>query len=105
MPLWKLHPVDLEDLSWKASSHRGLVIVRARDEQHAREVAQKAFGVKAGFPLEGGIIVPPWLRPDRVTAEILKDPRFEAEGPEAVLVPSFDKNLTPQPRKRPARRG
>jgi hypothetical protein len=105
MPLWKLHPVDLADPCWKASAHRGLVIVRARDEQHAREAAQKAFGVKAGFPLEGGIIAPPWLRPDRVTAEIIKDLRFDAEGPEAVLVPSFERELMPRPRKRPARRG
>ncbi len=103
MPLWKLHPVDLEDPSWQASSHRGLVIVRAPDEERAREAAQRAFGVKTGFPLRGGtrggIIAPPWTRPNLVSAEMIKDPRFEAEGPDAVLVPSFEKDIEPQPRK------
>jgi hypothetical protein len=104
MPLWKLHPLDLDDPSWQASSHRDLVIVRAPDEQRAREAAQRAFGVKTGFPLrggiQGGIIAPPWTRPSLVTAEVIKDPRFEAEGPDAVLMPSFAENLKPQPPKR-----
>lgn len=104
MPLWKLHPLDLQDPCWQASSHRDLAIVRAPDEQRAREAAQRAFGVKSGFPLRGGvrgeIIAPPWMRPSLVSIEMIKDSRFEAEGPDAVLVPSFEKNLEPQSRKR-----
>jgi hypothetical protein len=36
MPLWKLRPLDLSDPNWEASSHRGVVIVRAPDEETAR---------------------------------------------------------------------
>ena len=39
MPLWKLQPLDLSDPNWEASSHRGVVVVRAPDEETARDEA------------------------------------------------------------------
>jgi hypothetical protein len=89
MPLWRLQPLDLTDPSWEASSHRGPVIVRATDERAAREEAQRAFGVKTRFAPGEGVKAPPWKRASLVSAERVKDERYEEEGPTEVLEPSF----------------
>jgi hypothetical protein len=88
MPLWRLTPVDLADPNWEASSHRAHAIVRAPDEEAAREEAQKAFGVKTGFAPGKGVLAPPWKRAALVRAERMDDERYESEGPAEVLEPS-----------------
>lgn len=94
MAIWHLTPVDLDDPSWEASSHRGAAIIRADSEDLAREVAQQAFGVKTGFRAQRRIIEAPWKRAELVRAEHVSDARFEEEGPALVLSPSgFDANL------------
>jgi hypothetical protein len=89
MPLWKLRPLDLGDPNWEASSHRGPVMVRAPDEQAAREQAQRAFGVKTRFSPGATIRTPPWQRASLVAAERVRDQRYEEDGPTEVLEPSF----------------
>ena len=89
MPIWKLTPLDPRDPSWQASAHCAIAIVRAPDEEAAREAAQKAFGVKTGFTPGGGIKLPPWKRASLVKAERIKDDRYELEGPTEVLEPTF----------------
>lgn len=98
MAIWKLSPVDLKDPDWAASSHRGPVIVRARDEDEARRTAAEAFDVKVGFKLREGVKAPPWRRPALVRVEPIEDPRFEAEGPADVLDPSFPEASSPRRR-------
>ncbi len=93
MPVWKLTPVNLNDPNWQASSHRDIVIIRARDEEAARKLAQKAFGLKTDFPAGGGIKAPPWTRADVVKAERIKRTFYEDNGPDEVLHPSFDSDL------------
>jgi hypothetical protein len=99
MAIWRLSPVDLSDPNWEASSHRAAVIVRAPDEKTAREVAEAAFGVETRFRPGSGIVAPPWKRAKLVTAERITDERFEADGPSAVLSPSFNSDLRAQERK------
>jgi hypothetical protein len=89
MPLWKLQPLDLSDPNWEASSHRALVIVRAPDEETAREEAERAFGVKTRFSPGKGVMVPPWKRASLVSAARIRDQRYEEDGPTEVLEPSF----------------
>ena len=89
MAVWVLTPVDPGDPSWEASSHRGAVVVRARNEEEARAVAARAFDVKTGFTPGQGVRFPPWTRTALVRAEHVDDPRFEAEGPAELLEPSF----------------
>jgi hypothetical protein len=89
MPLWKLQPLDLSDPNWEASSHRGVVIVRAPDEETARAEAERAFGVKTRFAPGAGLRVPPWKRALLVSAERVRDQRYEEEGPTEVLEPTF----------------
>ncbi len=88
MHIWKLTPLDLLDPSWEASSHRGIAIVRARSESDARAMAGRAFDTKTRFAPAKVQKFPPWKRPDLVKVDLVDDPRFEAEGPAAVLEPS-----------------
>jgi hypothetical protein len=89
MAIWTLVPIDLNDPNWEASSHRGTVIVRVRNETEARALAARTFDVKTGFRPGQGVRFPPWTRATVVRAEHADDPRFEAEGPAAILEPAF----------------
>lgn len=100
MTLWKLTPVDLADSNWAASSHRDVVIVRAPNEDLARDEAEKAFGVKTRFTSGGGVKAPPWKRSDLVTAKIIAGDIYQAEGPPEVLEPSFEADLKSEPKKK-----
>ncbi|HUZ75378.1 MAG TPA: hypothetical protein VMU87_20535 [Stellaceae bacterium] len=87
MSVWKLTPIDLLDSNWNGSSHRGPVIVRARDEAAARTLAAKAFDVTTRFAPGTGITAPPWTRATLVRAERIKDDRYPVKGPWEVLDP------------------
>lgn len=99
--IWRLTPVDLSDPAWEASSHDGMVMVRATDEDEARHLAQAAFGVKTRFQPGAGIIAPPWLRAEHVKAEVVLDSPYDPDGPTEVLVPSFEHDLDTHRRKKP----
>ena len=88
MTIWKLTPIDLLDPNWNASSHRGPVVVRARDEKAARELAAKVFDVATRFPLQSGVQAPPWTRASSVKAERITDERYPSRGPAEVLEPT-----------------
>ncbi len=88
MTIWKLTPIDLLDPNWNASSHRGPVVVRARDEKDARSLAAKAFDVATRFPPQAGVETPPWTRASCVKAERIKDERYPVRGPAEVLEPT-----------------
>ena len=45
MPLWRLTPTDLAADEWRASTYKGIAIVRAEDERRARRLAASAFGI------------------------------------------------------------
>ena len=98
MAIWQLSPIDLSDPSWEASSHRGVAIVRAPDEETARYVAQSAFGVMTRFKHHPRL-VPPWTRAELVHVSQVEDQRFDLDGPSGVLVPSFDADLAGHPKK------
>lgn len=88
MLLWQLTPVDPDDPDWEASSHCGKVVVRAPNEETARQEAERAYGVKTRFQPGTGVKAPPWLRPALVTAERIADERFVPEGPTEILYPT-----------------
>ena len=80
-------PVELENGNWEASSYRGRVVVRAPNEDAARDEAEKAFGVKTRFQPGTGVKAPPWKRPALVKAAIIEDARYEDKGPTELLFP------------------
>jgi hypothetical protein len=43
MSIWKLSPVDFQAEEWKRSRHQGDAIIRAQDEEEARDVAASRF--------------------------------------------------------------
>lgn len=98
MHIWKLTPRTPDDPAWQASAHRGYVIVRAPDEQSAREEAQNAFGIQARFSPGTAFVVAPWKRPALTRAEIIEHSLYDTHGPRAVLDPSFDTDLEAKPR-------
>lgn len=87
MPVWLLTPLDAHDPDWQASSHCGPVVVRAPNEQRAREAAAEAFDLKTGFRPGEGVRFPPWNRAALVKAEQVLDTRFDEDGPTALLEP------------------
>ncbi len=87
MPLWELLPVDPRDPNWEASSYEGRIVVRAPNENAARDEAERAFGVKTRFKPGAGVKAPPWKRPALVKAEIIHDDLYEEEGPTEILFP------------------
>lgn len=100
MPIWRLSPIDLSDRNWEASSHRGQVVVRASNEDEARDLAEDAFAVKTRFAPGMGVITPPWKRPEQVKVELVTDSPYEPEGPPQVLEPSFEHDLKPHAPKK-----
>jgi hypothetical protein len=88
MSIWALHPVDLMDPSWKASTYRGNAIVRASNERMARETAERAFGVIKRYKSGEGAITPPWGRPDLVKVEMVWTSTYDPEGAATVLYPA-----------------
>jgi hypothetical protein len=104
MLIWKLTPVSIGDPFWLASSHRAPAIVRAPDEESARAAAQEQFGVAARFPAGTRIIGAPWKRPHLTRAEIVTRSRHAADGPLAVLEPSFETDLAARPPPRAPKR-
>lgn len=89
MPLWRLTPIDASDPSWGLSSHCDFVIARAKDEADARAAAAKAFDTPIHYRPGDGTRFPPWERATLVKVEHIEDARYEAEGPTAILEPSF----------------
>ncbi len=87
MPVWKLKPLDLSDHIWNASTVRQPVIVRAADEASARHLAYQTFWIAPEKPPGAPVPTPPWEDPAAVSAEQIDDPRFDENGPPAVLDP------------------
>ena len=47
MKIWKLSPLDLDFAGWCCSCHKGDAIVRAEDEEEARNIANQRFLILA----------------------------------------------------------
>ena len=85
--VYRLTPADPSDPEWRASAHRGAVVIRAGDEDEARDLAAAAF-TRTVRRHEGDVRLGSlWRQPYAVRVEALEDPRYPAEGPEGVLEP------------------
>ena len=58
MRIWRLQPIVLDSTSWQASAYHREVIVRAKDESEARQVAIREFGIATKVKLGQRIIAP-----------------------------------------------
>jgi hypothetical protein len=88
MSLYRLTPINLNDPNWRASTHRGVAVVRAGSEGQARALAAGAFATTLAPSSPGGrIAAPPWPHAHAVRAEVVRDPRYGSEGAAGILEP------------------
>lgn len=86
MRLWKLEPIDPSDRNWAASTFHGEVVVRAEDEQRARRLAARAYGIATQHTPGEEVRIVPWDYAKLVTS-VLVDPTDDyAEDGEAEIV-------------------
>ena len=91
MKIWKLSPLDLNFAGWCCSIHKGDAIVRAEDEEEARNIATQNFGILA--PKVPGQETPhnPWNDSTVVKCIELDNPNYSTDGPAGLLEPEgFD---------------
>jgi hypothetical protein len=87
MPIWKLEPVNPDSEHWAASTYKGTAIVRAANEDRAREVATGALGIAAPIPASHRTLYSPWQQADVVRCSRLQGRQFPEDGPEGILDP------------------
>src|SRR4051812_17886608 len=83
--IWKLTPLKTNDTVWNSTNYRGIVIVRARNEQDARVCAMRRFGIVVPKILKEKTPVCPWLQGEMVACERLKDSSYDRIGDSMVL--------------------
>jgi len=86
MPIYKLEPIDLSDRDWEASTHKGPVLVRARDQKRAISLAKISFGIAAARKPPQENLANPWRRHMVYCTEILES-EYPVEGEEDILEP------------------
>ena len=89
MAIWKLEPTDLESPRWRGTDYVGVAIVRAQDEQTARQTATSRFAraVRRESKYQDSPAPSPWKVPELVTCTELNQADFDREGPAEVLDP------------------
>jgi hypothetical protein len=87
MPIWELKPTDKESAQWRASRYTDKIIVRAASPDKAREFATSRLH-KMSKPISGADTPhSPWNQPDLVACRLLKDSRYDEDGPDEILEP------------------
>lgn len=79
--LYRLKPVDLDHIDWRASSHKGPATVRAQSAELARWHAAAKFHVRTR-PRKGEDVSAenPWLQAERVTVKEIADKKGGQPG-------------------------
>ena len=85
MKIWKLSPLDLDFAGWCCSRYQGDTIVRAEDEEEARNIATQNFGILA--PKVPGQETPhnPWNDSTVVKCIELDNSNYSTDGPAELL--------------------
>ncbi len=88
MAIWRLEPIDTTNHNWRASSYVGSVLIRAADEQRARVIATRAFGIAARLVAGMDVPVIPWDYDGLSDCSRANDTTFAEEGPDEILDPA-----------------
>jgi hypothetical protein len=87
--IFKLEPKNLDSYHWNASVYNDVVIVRAKDEKHARIKAAFKFSIaveiKSNSPPSP---ISPWLLDDHVDCKEENDSKYTIDGDEEMLYPN-----------------
>ena len=88
MPIWTLEPLDGEDPNWEASTYKGRVIVRAKNERKARFLAAKAFGIAPHATRNQPLQITPWHYSGSVSCrQRLASSEYSEKGEDDILGP------------------
>lgn len=87
MKIFELTPINEDSHHWRASTYRGRLVVRAKDERGARTVAFGAFGIAVECKPGAELAVNPWRLPELVECREVQDSVHDADGPAMVLEP------------------
>lgn len=92
MKIFKLSPHDLGSVHWSSSSYKGLAIVRAEDEEEARDIATKHFLILARKRTPGQETPrSPWNDSKIVKCIEVANSKYSTEGDPVLLEPeSFE---------------
>ena len=88
MAIWQLDPINSSDHNWRASTYVGRVTIRAPDEQRARQIAGRAFGIAADHIPGMEVPITPWLYGHLVGSQRVGAGAYEEEGEDAIVEPS-----------------
>ena len=88
MKLWILAPAPdkLNSSHWKASTYTGETIIRAINENAARDLADERFH-QIGEIDDQNTTHSPWLQPDIVLCKEYEGAEFDQKGGPAILQP------------------
>lgn len=86
--LWELLPRDTNARVWRFSKYVARVVVRAENNERARELASQTFQTIPLYADTRVVIGDPWLSPLLVECRPLRSKsRLSPEGPEEVVFP------------------
>ncbi len=87
MPIWKLEPTNIESTDWQGSYYKGPVVVRAKNDNVARDLASEKFGIAVSIELGQNTPERPWVQEELVKCKQLRNLEYEEAGPEEILSP------------------
>lgn len=87
MPIYRLQPIDTGKRSWRSSTWRGTVIVRAASEKQARDLARAAFITSIQARVGEESVEPPWRDEALVSCLEMHNSGYAEDGGGAVLHP------------------
>lgn len=88
MRIWKLSPLNYDFAGWCCSCHKGDAIVRAEDEEGARNIANQCFSIFAE-KVSSCQETPrsPWEDSSVVKCTELDNSKYSTDGPSGLLEP------------------
>lgn len=87
MNIWKLSVTDSNSPNWEASTYKGDVIARAKNEHDARMVTTHAFVIATERRTGEHIKFCPWMVETDTSCELLENSEYTIKGESGVLSP------------------
>ena len=89
MKIWRLSPIDPDFAGWCCSNYKGIAIVRAKDAEETRKIANKHFWILAE-KISSSQDTPssPWVNPAVVECTELLNSNYPKDGPAELLEPA-----------------
>ncbi|MFK0573364.1 hypothetical protein [Endozoicomonas sp.] len=104
MAIYKLYPVDHTPMKWQSSLYRGEAIVRADNEEHARQLGTNEFTITRPIH-RGKKKTSPWEDPQTVLCQPLSNAGYDDNGPKQVLSPRLPGQKSQARKARPEKPG